>query len=78
MAPCMPCALRRQSTPACPSYAVPPGPLAAEAAAERAARSQSRRGRSLVRKRGRSAAADADMGEAEEQPKKRIHSSKSR
>ncbi|KAL4439792.1 hypothetical protein ABPG75_002793 [Micractinium tetrahymenae] len=52
--------------------------LDAEAAAERAARSQSRRGRSLVRKRGRSAAGDADMGEAEEQPKKRIHSSKSR
>ncbi|PRW33236.1 nucleolar GTP-binding isoform A [Chlorella sorokiniana] len=51
--------------------------LDASAAAERAARSQSRRGRSLVRKRGRSEAADADMA-AEEQPKKRVHSSKSR
>lgn len=52
-------------------------PPRAGAAAERAARSQSRRGRSLVRKRGRSEAADADMA-AEEQPKKRVHSSKSR
>ena len=52
-------------------------PTRAGAAAERAARSQSRRGRSLVRKRGRSEAADADMA-AEEQPKKRVHSSKSR
>ncbi|PSC69229.1 Nucleolar GTP-binding 1 [Micractinium conductrix] len=50
--------------------------LDASAAAERAARSQSRRGRSLVRKRGRSA---AEEGMAEDQePKKRIHSSKSR
>lgn len=46
------------------------------AAAERAARSQSRRGRSLVRKRGRSEA-DAEMAEGET-PQKRIHSSKSR
>jgi hypothetical protein len=51
--------------------------LDAVAASERAARSQSRRGRSLVRKRGRSAA-DADMAEAEAAPQKRIHSSKSR
>ena len=51
--------------------------LDAVAASERAARSQSRRGRSLVRKRGRSAA-DAEMAEAEAAPQKRIHSSKSR
>lgn len=64
------------AAPLTPRHPPTPTPRPPGAAAESAARSQSRRGRSLVRKRGRSEAGDAEM--AAEEPKKRIHSSKSR